>query len=102
MDNPAAEIKGVRQEQPTAPKALTRQEWLKFLKTVHRDQNQNQNNVSRVKRCTYNIYIDLAPSDDFRIIQKCLRLSLTLDTSLRNRLWIAKSNRALRRSTNAT
>jgi integrase/recombinase XerC len=39
-DNPAAEIKGVRQEQPTAPKSLSRQEWLRFLRTVHRGGNK--------------------------------------------------------------
>lgn len=39
-ENPAAEIKGVRQEQPTAPRSLDRKEWLRLLRTVHQSRNK--------------------------------------------------------------
>lgn len=39
-ENPATEVQGVKEEQPTAPKALTRTEWLRFLRTVHRGGNK--------------------------------------------------------------
>lgn len=37
---PTAEIKGVRETQSTAPKALSRQAWRKLLRTVHATQNK--------------------------------------------------------------
>jgi site-specific recombinase XerD len=39
-ENPVAEVKGVKETQPTAPKALARREWLRFLRTVHSGHNK--------------------------------------------------------------
>lgn len=40
QENPVAEVQGVKEEQPTAPKALNHTEWRRYLRTVYQSRNK--------------------------------------------------------------